>query len=42
MRPLNQFLNKDNKIQIVNKNINKDLTIEEKKNLAINILMNNH
>jgi hypothetical protein len=26
----------------MNKNINKDLTIEEKKHLAINILLNKH
>ncbi len=42
IKPKNAFLNEKNQQHILNKNINKDLNIEQKKKLCINILLNNH
>ena len=42
MKPKNPLLNKKNELQLLNKNLNKDLNIDQKMKICINILQNNH
>ena len=42
MKPKNPLLNKKNELKLLNKNLNKDLNINQKMKICINILQNNH
>jgi hypothetical protein len=38
MKPINPFFNKENDFQLLNKNINKDLNVDQKMKVCINII----
>lgn len=42
MKPKNPLFNKKNEFQLLNKNINKDLNVDQKMKVCINIIQNNH
>jgi hypothetical protein len=38
MKPKNPFFNKKNEFQLLNKNLNKDLNVDQKMKVCINII----